>query len=64
MGRCLIVNVYDYTHNIMCIHSILLSQNLTLTISTERGEHELVLEADPSDISTVNVQSFVEEQVL
>ena len=37
-------------------------QDLTLTISTERAEAELELEEDTNEISSINVQSFVDEQ--
>ncbi len=37
-------------------------QDLTITVSTERGEFEIDLEEDNSDISGINVQSFVDEQ--
>ena len=37
-------------------------QDLTITISTERGEEEIGLEPDTSELSSVNVQSFVDEQ--
>ncbi len=37
-------------------------QDLTITVSTERSEFEIDLEEDHSDISGINVQSFVDEQ--
>jgi len=37
-------------------------QDLTLTITSERSESELDLEEDHSEISSINVQSFVDEQ--
>jgi len=37
-------------------------QDLTLTITSERSEYELDLEEDSSEISSINVQSFVDEQ--
>ena len=37
-------------------------QDLTLTITSERSESELDLEEDSSEISSINVQSFVDEQ--
>ena len=40
----------------------LLPQDLTLTITSERSEAELELEEDSSEISSINVQSFVDEQ--
>jgi len=39
-----------------------LLQDLTLTITTERSESEVDLEEDCSEISSINVQSFVDEQ--
>lgn len=38
------------------------TQDLTLTITSDRGELECALNPDQSEISTVNVQSFVDEQ--
>ncbi len=37
-------------------------QDLTLTVTSERSEAELDLEEDNSEISSINVQSFVDEQ--
>ena len=39
-------------------------QDLTLTITSERSEADIELEEDSSEISSINVQSFVDEQVL
>jgi len=39
-----------------------LFQDLTLTITSERSEFELDLEEDSSELSSINVQSFVDEQ--
>lgn len=38
------------------------TQDLTLTVTTERSEAEIELEEDNSEISSINVQSFVDEQ--
>lgn len=38
------------------------TQDLTLTVTSERSECELELEEDHSEISSINVQSFVDEQ--
>ena len=40
----------------------LLSQDLTVTIASERAASEVVLVEDESEISSINVQSFVDEQ--
>ena len=37
-------------------------QDLTLTLTSERSEAELDLEEDSSEISSINIQSFVDEQ--
>ncbi len=37
-------------------------QDLTLTVTSERSEAELELVEDNSEISSINVQSFVDEQ--
>ena len=33
-----------------------------MTILSERADHELTLEDDPKQLSTINVESFVDEQ--
>ena len=38
------------------------TQDLTVTVSSERGEGEVQMEADEEEASSVNVQSFVAEQ--
>lgn len=38
------------------------TQDLTVTLTSERGEHELRLLPDQVEVSSVNVQSFVDEQ--
>ena len=38
------------------------TQDLTLTVTSERTEAELVLEEDYAQMSSINVQSFVDEQ--
>lgn len=38
------------------------TQDLTLTIMSERSEDEVELEEDGSEMSTINVESFVDEQ--
>lgn len=38
------------------------TQDLTLTVTSERSEAEIELEEDNSEISSINVQSFVDEQ--
>ena len=43
-----------------CCHQC--DQDLTLTITTERSESELDLAEDLVEISSINVQSFVDEQ--
>ena len=35
-----------------------------MTITSERSEADIELEEDSSEISSINVQSFVDEQVL
>ena len=37
-------------------------QDLTLTITSERAEAEVDLEEDNSELSSINIQSFVDEQ--
>lgn len=37
-------------------------QDVTVTLVSERSVREVALEADTSELSTVNVQSFVDEQ--
>ena len=38
-------------------------QDLTVTVTSERGEHELELIADKEEISVINVEAFIDEQV-
>ena len=42
--------------------SLFFVQDLTLTVTSERSEAELDLTEDNSEISSINVQSFVDEQ--
>ena len=38
------------------------TQDLTVMVTTKRGDHEVKLLADPVEVSSVSVQSFVDEQ--
>ena len=38
------------------------TQDLTVMLTTKRGDHEVQLLADPVEVSSVSVQSFVDEQ--
>lgn len=40
-----------------------LNQDLTVTITSERGEHELELHEDRQEVSVINVEAFIDEQV-
>ena len=51
-----------FTNAKRCLKWHVTFQDLTLTITSERSEAELDLEEDNSEISSINVQSFVDEQ--
>ena len=50
------VLLWRFNLNFLCF------QDLTVTVSSERGEGEVQMEADTVEASSVNVQSFVAEQ--
>lgn len=57
---CLIFIICDY--NFWSITQIYKPKELTLTITSERSDTELELNEDNIEISSINVQSFVDEQ--
>ena len=42
---------------------LMLAQDLTVTVTSERVEHEIELMEDKEDISVINVEAFIGEQV-
>ena len=50
-------NIYIY------VLIVYIFKDLTLTITSEKSEADIELEEDHSEISSINVQSFVDEQV-
>ena len=42
---------------------LMLSQDLTVTVTSERGEHEVELLEDKEEISVINVEAFIDDQV-
>ena len=42
---------------------LMLAQDLTVTVTSERGEHEVELLEDKEEISVINVEAFIDEQV-
>ena len=45
------------------LHVPAIDQDLTVTVTSERGEHELELHEDRQEVSVINVEAFIDEQV-